>query len=178
LKIASALVVNVGTLSPDWTDGMRLAAHMAVKLGKPWILDPVGAGATPFRTKVCPTSCCQSSALASSFILAGFSGHLLCQQVILSLMDLNPTVIRGNASEIMAIAGAAGKTKGVDSTAQSADALEHGKQLARDRGCVVAISGATDLVTIFVTCFSHCRPESCCHHQFLTAYGRHERRML
>ncbi len=51
-KIASALLVNVGTLSPDWTEGMRLAAEAANALGKPWVLDPVGAGATPFRTQV------------------------------------------------------------------------------------------------------------------------------
>lgn len=52
LKIASALVVNVGTLSADWVESMRLAAAAANKLGKPWVLDPVGAGATPFRTQV------------------------------------------------------------------------------------------------------------------------------
>ena len=51
MKIASALLVNVGTLSPDWTEGMHLAAKAANALGKPWVLDPVGAGATPFRTK-------------------------------------------------------------------------------------------------------------------------------
>ncbi|KAK9904093.1 hypothetical protein WJX75_004445 [Coccomyxa subellipsoidea] len=117
-KIASALLVNVGTLSPEWTDGMRLAAEAAIALGKPWVLDPVGAGATPFRT-----------------------------QTIVSLVNLRPTVIRGNASEIMAVAGAAGKTKGVDSTAEPSHALEYAKQLAKDLGCIVAISGATDLVT-------------------------------
>lgn len=68
-------------------------------------------------------------------------------QVIMSLLDLHPTVIRGNASEIMAIGGAAGKTKGVDSTAEANDALEHGMQLARQLRCIVAISGATDLVS-------------------------------
>lgn len=51
MKIASALLVNVGTLSPDWTEGMHLAAKAAKALGKPWVLDPVGAGATPFRTQ-------------------------------------------------------------------------------------------------------------------------------
>lgn len=67
-------------------------------------------------------------------------------QTILSLVKLRPTVIRGNASEIMAIAGAAGTTKGVDSTAKSEDALEAGKALAREVNCIVAITGATDLV--------------------------------
>ncbi len=67
-------------------------------------------------------------------------------QTIMSLMNLRPTVIRGNASEIMAIAGATGNTKGVDSTAESTDALEHAKRLAKEFGCIVAVSGATDLV--------------------------------
>lgn len=51
-KIASALLVNVGTLSPDWVAGMELAAKTANELKKPWVLDPVAAGATPFRTEV------------------------------------------------------------------------------------------------------------------------------
>jgi hydroxyethylthiazole kinase len=50
----------------------------------------------------------------------------------------------------MAIAGAAGTTKGVDSTAQSEDALEAGKALARETKCIVAITGATDLVGLHV----------------------------
>ena len=62
-------------------------------------------------------------------------------------MKLKPTVIRGNASEIMAVAGAAGATtKGVDSTAEAEEALAAGKQLAREVGCVVAITGVVDLV--------------------------------
>ena len=67
-------------------------------------------------------------------------------QMILSLVKLRPTVIRGNASEILALAGAAGTTKGVDSTARSDEALEAGKALAEQVGCIVAISGAIDLV--------------------------------
>lgn len=49
--IATGLVVNVGTLTADWVSSMDLAARTANKLGKPWVLDPVGAGATPFRTQ-------------------------------------------------------------------------------------------------------------------------------
>ena len=67
-------------------------------------------------------------------------------QTILSLVRMRPTVIRGNASEILAIAGAAGTTKGGDSTAKSEEALEAGKALAKEVKCVVAITGATDLV--------------------------------
>jgi hydroxyethylthiazole kinase len=52
LAMADALVVNVGTLSREWVASMQLAAITASKLGKPWVLDPVGAGATKFRTKV------------------------------------------------------------------------------------------------------------------------------
>lgn len=50
-KIASALLINVGTLSPEWVAGMKMAAGAANILQKPWVLDPVAAGATPFRTE-------------------------------------------------------------------------------------------------------------------------------
>ncbi len=55
-QVATGLVVNVGTLTSDWVASMQLAAKTANSLGKPWVLDPVGAGATAFRTKVlnCP----------------------------------------------------------------------------------------------------------------------------
>ena len=49
--IASALVINLGTLSDSWVEGMRLSAGAAVAGGKPWVMDPVGCGATPFRTQ-------------------------------------------------------------------------------------------------------------------------------
>jgi len=51
-RIAAALVVNVGTLTPAWVESMHLAAAAANAAGHPWVLDPVGAGATKFRTKV------------------------------------------------------------------------------------------------------------------------------
>ena len=51
-KLADVLVVNVGTLSADWVASMERAATVAGSLGKPWVLDPVGAGATTFRTDV------------------------------------------------------------------------------------------------------------------------------
>lgn len=79
-------------------------------------------------------------------------------QMILSLVKLRPTVIRGNASEILALAGAAGTTKGVDSTARSDEALEAGKALAQQAGCIVAISGAIDLVIVFCDCCSYSLP--------------------
>lgn len=57
MKLASAVLINVGTLSPEWTDGMRAAASAANDQGKPWVLDPVGAGATSFRTQVRAPPC-------------------------------------------------------------------------------------------------------------------------
>lgn len=51
VQVASALLVNVGTLTGDWVRAMTLAARAASEAGKPWVLDPVGAGATKFRTQ-------------------------------------------------------------------------------------------------------------------------------
>lgn len=117
--LASALVINVGTLTPSWVASMKAAAATAVSLGKTWVLDPVGCGATPYRTQAC-----------------------------LDLLRLRPTVVRGNASEILALAGVArGATRGVDGTAAAGDALGAARALAAEHGCVVAVSGAEDLVT-------------------------------
>ncbi|GLC63144.1 hypothetical protein PLESTB_001986200 [Pleodorina starrii] len=120
VTISSALLVNMGTLSSDWVAAKKLAAKKAVELGKPWVLDPVGCGATPVRTASC-----------------------------LDLLACRPTVVRGNASEVLALAGAAGSSgvKGVDSTAASGDAVEAAKSLASKHGCVVAVSGEVDYVT-------------------------------
>jgi hydroxyethylthiazole kinase len=117
--IADALVVNIGTLSPEWVTAMRAAATTMVAAGKPWVLDPVGCGATPYRTKAA----------------AG-------------LAMLRPTIIRGNASEILSLSGAAGAgPKGVDSTVKSDSALDAARQLAAATGAVVAVTGATDYAT-------------------------------
>jgi hydroxyethylthiazole kinase len=119
VAISSALVINIGTLSPAWVTAMEKAARAANARGIPWVLDPVGAGATAYRTRT-------SDALA----------------------QLQPACIRGNASEIMALAGTAGaRTKGVDSSRGSADALDASRQLAQTAGAVVAVTGATDYVT-------------------------------
>jgi hydroxyethylthiazole kinase len=119
ISIAHSLVVNIGTLSPAWVRAMTRAAEKAVALGKPWVLDPVGAGATPYRTAVAQ-----------------------------DLSQRRPTVLRGNASEILAVAGAeATATKGVDSVHASGDALKIAREVAQERGCVVAVTGATDYVT-------------------------------
>lgn len=116
--LASAVVVNIGTLSPAWVESMVDAARVAGERGIPWVLDPVAVGATSFRTK------------------AGTD-----------LLALAPTVVRGNASEILALAGAAGRGKGVDSTDQSTDAIDAAAQLARQTGGVVAVTGEVDVVS-------------------------------
>jgi hydroxyethylthiazole kinase len=119
VAISRALAINIGTLSAPWVVSMRLAAQKAVTLGKPWVLDPVGCGATPYRTGVAAE-------------LAGMA----------------PTIIRGNASEIMSLAGAAGAGgRGVDSTAGSHAAVEAARALANNTGAVVAVTGETDYVT-------------------------------
>eukprot|EP00955_Chlamydomonas_euryale_P033801 349632-Chlamydomonas_euryale.AAC.59 len=69
----------MGTLSSDWVAGKKLAVSAANAAGKPWVLDPVGCGATPYRTAACR-----------------------------DILTRQPAVVRGNASEIMALSGAAG----------------------------------------------------------------------
>ena len=117
--IAGALVINIGTLDAQWIDGMKTAGLAASKRGIPIVLDPVGAGATSQRT-------------AAALELIAYC---------------HPTIIRGNASEIMALVDAGVKSKGVDSKASSHDALEAARTLARASGSVVVISGATDYIT-------------------------------
>jgi len=118
VSISNALVVNIGTLDAPFVAGMRHAMRRAKDLGKPIVFDPVGVGATPFRNDV--------------------------SRELLALAT--PDIIRGNASEIMALAGLDAQTKGVDSTQGSASALDSGRQLSRELGCVVVISGADDYI--------------------------------
>ncbi|HEX6231943.1 MAG TPA: hydroxyethylthiazole kinase [Jiangellaceae bacterium] len=117
-RIADAVVINIGTLSPPWVEAMHDAAAVAADRGIPWILDPVGVGATPYRTKTAT-----------------------------DLLDRNPSVVRGNASEILALAGAAEGGKGVDSAHEAADAADAARELATRTGGIVSVTGAADLVT-------------------------------
>lgn len=118
LSFCNSLVINIGTLSKPWADNMILAAQIANKLGKPWVLDPVGAGISSLRN-----------------------------ETLQALMLLKPTVIRGNASEIIALQNFNRKSvKGVDSTHSSSYALEAGKLLQKETGSIICISGATDYV--------------------------------
>jgi len=116
--IAQALVLNIGTLEPDWIRAMKLALAAARERGIPVVLDPVGAGATPYR-----------NAALADLLQAGA-----------------PTIVRGNASEIMSLAGLAVRTRGVDSAASSLEAVDAARGLAHELGAVVCVSGADDHV--------------------------------
>ncbi|WP_168879558.1 hydroxyethylthiazole kinase [Rhizobium sp. P28RR-XV] len=116
--ISGALTINIGTLSSGWLAGMLKAARSANDAGKPWVLDPVAHYATEFRRKA-----------------------------IAQLLELQPTIIRGNASEIIALAGGTSRGRGVDSRDAVEQAEESARQLAEKHGCVVAVTGVTDFVT-------------------------------
>ncbi len=114
--IAQSLVLNIGTLEPYWVDSMKVALAAAQQRGIPTVLDPVGAGATPYRNQT-----------LNEFLEVG-----------------HPSVIRGNGSEIMSTANAAIQTRGVDSSASANDALGAAQALtARTQG-TVCVSGETD----------------------------------
>ena len=116
--IAHALVLNIGTLSEHWVESMARAGRAARRRGIPIILDPVGSGATRLRT-------------AAALRLAD---------------EAQPTVIRGNASEIRSLVLSEKGTRGVDSTRTSEESLDVAQSLARQFRCVVSMSGATDLI--------------------------------
>lgn len=118
VNICQSLVINIGTLDEYWVDSIMQAVRKANELQKPWILDPVGAGATAYRDNV-------------------------LEQILL----LKPTVIRGNASEISALAKHnLTSTKGVDSTIQSDEAVAAARHLNKTFGSIVCISGETDII--------------------------------
>ncbi|NCX93405.1 MAG: hydroxyethylthiazole kinase [Gammaproteobacteria bacterium] len=117
--IAKALVINIGTLDHHWIASMTDAMNKAKARHIPVVLDPVGVGASRFRT-----------------------------QTALKLIEANaPKVIRGNASEIIALSGETlESSKGVDSVHSSNSAVEAGKILAKRYGCTIVISGAQDFI--------------------------------
>jgi len=115
---ADGLLINVGTVTSAEAAAMTAAARSAHSAGTPWVLDPVAVGRLRYRT-----------------------------QLVADLVRYEPTVIRGNASEILSLTGAPGGGKGPDSTADSSDAISGARALARHTGCVVAVSGAVDYVT-------------------------------
>ncbi len=118
VSLAGALVLNIGTLTPDWIEAMVVAGQRANELGVPVILDPVGVGATTLRTR---------------------SAQRL-------LDDVHMAVVRGNAGEIGALGGAGGVVKGVDSVEGIGDP-EVVAQIARTWGTVVAVTGKQDIIS-------------------------------
>jgi hydroxyethylthiazole kinase len=117
--MAGALVLNIGTLEEKWIEAMLAAAKAANAKGIPVILDPVGAGATDYRTRT--------------------ARHILDQTTV--------AVIRGNASEVLSLAGADVATKGVDSSLAMSDEMSAAaKGISGQYGCIVAISGEKDLI--------------------------------
>ncbi|MGZ3595642.1 MAG: hydroxyethylthiazole kinase [Syntrophales bacterium] len=118
VNIAGALVINIGTLSPHWIRAMLLAVEQAKKMNIPIILDPVGAGATAYRTNT-------------------------ARELI---QEAPPAIIRGNASEIMALTEKDAKTKGVESTASSHSTVDIARRLNRTYGSVICVSGETDYI--------------------------------
>ncbi len=114
-----ALAINIGTATEADIEVMVEAARAAVDGGKPWVLDPVGIAATDFRLE---------------------SARRLSR--------LQPTAIRGNAGEILALgAGELSGGRGVDSQIEPAEALDAAQALAKTTGSVVAVTGAVDYVT-------------------------------
>ena len=115
---ASSLVINIGTLSEKWIEAMLIAGKVASERNIPIILDPVGAGATKLRT-----------------------------ETTMKIIDeCRPSIIRGNASEILAVTSSFGKTKGVDSTQSSDSAVDSAKQFAIEKNVTMVISGEKDYI--------------------------------
>lgn len=117
-RLAGAVVINIGTLSAPWLESMLLTAAAANEAGIPWVLDPVAHHATAFR-----------------------------RRAVQQLLDLRPAIIRGNASEIIALAGGQSTGKGVDARDAVAQAEQSADMIAQARGTVVAVTGETDYVT-------------------------------
>ncbi len=119
VSIAGALVLNIGTLTPEQVEAMLRAGKRANERGIPIVLDPVGAGATRLRT----------------------------ESALRLLSTLRIATVRGNASEVAALIGVAGETRGVESISISADPEAVARRAAQTFGCTVAITGARDIIT-------------------------------
>ncbi len=115
---ASALVLNIGTLSDEWIESMLVAGQAANRAGVPIVLDPVGAGATTYRTTT-------ARSLADRLELA---------------------VVRGNSAEIATLAGREAEIRGVEAVGSNGGP-ELAQAAARELGCVAAVTGAVDHVS-------------------------------
>jgi hydroxyethylthiazole kinase len=117
-KIASSLVLNIGTLTVDFIEAMKIAARSANEKGIPVLLDACGAGSTRLRDEKC-----------------------------LELLDeTRIDIIKGNASEIARVSGEDVRTKGVDAAGVDKDLPEIARRLSQKRRCTVVITGREDIV--------------------------------
>jgi hydroxyethylthiazole kinase len=119
VRLASALVLNIGTLSEHWVESMLLAGGVATARQIPIVLDPVGAGATAYRTG--------------------------STRRILDVVDV--TVLRGNAGEIATLLGAAAEVRGVESMSTGMEPAELARAAARRLGPIASVTGPVDYVS-------------------------------
>jgi len=119
VTLAGSLVLNIGTLSEEWVTSMLKAGKKASELGIPVVLDPVGSGATAFRTN--------------------------CAKRLVE--NINISVIRGNPSEILSLAGQDARTRGVDALHTVDVAAESAIMIAQQFKNTIAVTGPTDFVT-------------------------------
>lgn len=117
--LAGALVLNIGTLSPAWVDAMLLAGAAANARGVPVVLDPVGAGATSYRTETAKR--------------------------ILDTVDV--AVLRGNAGEVATLVGVEAEVRGVESVGGGGDPAELARAAAQALGVVASVTGPVDHVS-------------------------------
>jgi hydroxyethylthiazole kinase len=118
-NLASALVINIGTLSSHWIEAMLVAGRAASARGTPVVLDPVGAGATRYRTETAKRI----------------------------LDEVNVTVLRGNAGEVATLVGLEAEVRGVESIGGAEDPAELAREAARSLGVVASVTGAVDHVS-------------------------------
>ena len=119
VRLAGALVINIGTLSPHWVDAMLAAGKEATALGIPVVLDPVGAGATTYRTETA--------------------------RRILDEVDV--TVLRGNAGEVATLVGVEAEVRGVESMGTGGEPAELARAAAKSLGLVASVTGPVDHVS-------------------------------
>jgi hydroxyethylthiazole kinase len=119
VSLASALVLNIGTLSSHWVDAMLRAGRAATTRGIPIVLDPVGAGATAFRTETA--------------------------ERILSEVEV--TVLRGNAGEVATLVGVAAEVRGVESIGAAEHAAELARHAGETLRLVASVTGPVDQVS-------------------------------
>jgi hydroxyethylthiazole kinase len=119
VNLAGALVLNIGTLSERWIEAMLLAGKAANVRGVPVVLDPVGAGATGYRTETARRL----------------------------LGELDVAVLRGNAGEVATLVGVEAEVRGVESVGGGGDPAELARAAARTLGVVASVTGAVDHVS-------------------------------